>query len=100
MLLRSLIVDNEKLSRDLLHSMLKEYCHEVELVGEADNADDAVRLIGQQHPNLVFLDIEMPDKNGLELLHDMKERQFMTVFVTAFNQYAVEAIKEGATDYL
>jgi two-component system, LytTR family, response regulator len=101
MKLRSLIVDDEKNSRDLLHSMLNEHCPEIEIVGEADNVSDAGELIGQYRPDLVFLDIQMPGGNGFDLLDDLKnKRHFHTVFVTAYNQYAVKAIKAGADDYI
>jgi two-component system LytT family response regulator len=100
MKLRSFIVDDEVLSRTLLHSLLTEYCPEVELVGEADCADQALPAIEQRKPDLVFLDVEMPMANGFDLLRGIESRSFKTIFVTAHREYAIQAIKAGGSDYI
>lgn len=101
MSLRSLIIDDEKLSRDLLRSLLTEYCSETEVIGEASDVDSALSQIREHDPDIVFLDIEMPGANGFDLLKGMAgQNSFQTVFVTAYNQYAIQALRAGAVDYL
>jgi two-component system LytT family response regulator len=89
--LKALIVDDEPYARGELAEMLLPYTN-VELVGDAGNLTDAIALIEQYHPDVVFLDIEMNGENGFELL-DKTEYEFKTVFVTAYNQYAIEHLK-------
>jgi two-component system LytT family response regulator len=101
MSLKSLIIDDEKLSRDLLRNLLTEYCSETEVIGEAADVDSALSQIREHDPDIVFLDIEMPGANGFELLKGMAgQNSFQTVFVTAYNQYAIQALRAGAIDYL
>ena len=96
--LRALIIDDEPDARAELAEMLKPHTN-VELVGDASNISDALELIEQHRPDVVFLDIEMNGENGFELL-DRTEYEFKTVFVTAFNQYAIRAFEVNAIDYL
>src|SRR5262245_30857068 len=98
--LRAILIDDEKNNLDNLAQLLRTYCPAVEVVAVAMNADDGKTSIEQQHPDLVFLDIQMPGKNGFELLKELKEYDFELVFVTAFDQYAIQAIKFSAADYL
>lgn len=98
MLLRSIIVDDEKLSRDLLHASLEEYCSGIEVGGEAASIEEARPLIEQYEPDVVFLDIQMPNGSGFDLVAD--NRKFEVVFVTAYRQFAIHALKAGAVDYL
>lgn len=101
MRLKSLIVDDEKNSRDLLRAMLKDHCPEVEVIGEADNVASAGLIINSRQPDLVFLDIQMPGGSAFEFAENMvKKKGANTVFVTAYNQYALNAIKAGASDYI
>jgi two-component system, LytTR family, response regulator len=100
MKLRSIIVDDEVLSRSLLHSLLEEYCPEVELLDEAGCPEQALALIAKTKPDLVFLDVEMPAANGFDLLRNLETRTFKTIFITAHSQYAIQAIKEGGSDYI
>lgn len=96
-----LIVDDEPEARDLL-SMMLERLGEVELAGTADCVDDAYLQIIKSQPDLVLLDIQMPEKNGFELLKMVHETKLKTgfIFVTAFDEYAIEAIRASAFDYL
>jgi two-component system, LytTR family, response regulator len=101
MFLKSLIVDDEKRARDLLNSMLGDYCPRVKVVAEADNIDMAYAAIKNSRPDLVFLDIEISDGSGFQLLERVRDEiSFKTVLVTAYNQYALKAIKAGASDYI
>jgi len=100
MSIRAIIVDDELNNRENLNALLAEYCQPVEVVGMADSVDTAFTLIKAQKPDLVFLDIKMPEKNGFELLESIKEINFEVIIVTAYNQFAIQAIKFCAIDYL
>jgi DNA-binding LytR/AlgR family response regulator len=95
----AIIADDERLMRDQLRMRLAEVWPELEIVGEAKNGDEAVELVGQLKPDLTFLDIRMPGKTGMEAARDIGD-QSRIVFVTAYDQYAVEAFEQGAIDYL
>ncbi|HVZ41363.1 MAG TPA: LytTR family DNA-binding domain-containing protein [Candidatus Kapabacteria bacterium] len=99
-MIRSILVDDEQIGRDLLADLLGAYCPNVSVVAQADSIASARAAIHRHEPNLVFLDIEMPMGNGFELLEDMRELPFEVVFTTAFEQYAVRAIRASALDYL
>src|SRR5215212_11482890 len=98
--LNLLLVDDERPSCELLHMMLRDHCPEVNQIAEAENVDDARRHLEQQIPDIVFLDVEMPNESGLELLKYINPLKTSVVFVTAYSQYAIPALKAGATDYL
>ncbi len=97
---RSIVVDDERNCRTILTTILKEIGQEIEVIGEAQSVDEAYRLINELHPQLVFLDIQMPGGNGFTLLKMWNEIPFEVIFVTAFDQYALNAIKCSALDYL
>jgi two-component system, LytTR family, response regulator len=97
-LLRILIVDDERLARQALRRLLANH-PEVEIVGEAESVADALQVIEQTEPQLVFLDIELGSGDGFDVLAAL-ERPPMIVFVTAFAEYAVEAFAVNAVDYL
>ena len=99
-MMRSIIIDDEPIGRDLLAALLEEYCPSVSVVAQADSVATAREAIRRHEPELVFLDIEMPRGNGFELLEEMRERRFEVVFTTAYEQYAIRAIKASALDYL
>lgn len=99
-MIRAIIVEDEANNRENLRLALKEYCPEVEVVGEADSAITAIDLIRSSTPQLVFLDIAMPLGSGFDLLESLPEINFDIIFVTAFDQYAIRAIKFAAVDYL
>lgn len=100
MSIRALIVDDELNNRENLNSLLTEYCKDVEVVGLAQSVDEAYKIIKAENPDLVFLDIKMPEKNGFKLLESFNEINFEVIIVTAYNQYAIQAIKFCAIDYL
>lgn len=99
-MLTAIIVDDELKGRQFLRQLLEKFIPQVKVAGEAANATEAKELIHAIHPELVFLDIEMPGKTGIELLKEIADIKFEVIFVTAFNTYAVEAFKLGAVDYL
>jgi two-component system, LytTR family, response regulator len=96
--MRTIIVDDERLARKELTSLLEEF-KDVEIIGEAVNADDAFEKINQLNPDLVFLDIQMPGKTGFDLL-EMLEVSPQVIFTTAYDEYAIKAFEFNALDYL
>jgi two-component system LytT family response regulator len=96
----AIIVDDEQESRNTLRSFLQKYCPEVFLAAEAASVQEAVQKIREHRPQLVFLDISMPLENGFLLFDQFPDPPFYTVFVTAYDNYALEAIKRHALDYL
>lgn len=99
-MINAIIVDDEKNNRQNLNSLLSKYCPQVNIVGEAISVESALQLIHKTSPKLVFLDIKMPNKDGFELLKSLPRINFEVIFVTAFNQFAIKAIKFSAIDYL
>jgi two-component system LytT family response regulator len=98
--LRVLIVDDEPLARQRIADMLASQ-KDVEIVGEADDGDAAVAAIRALAPDLVFLDVQMPNKNGLEVVRAVGvDRMPLTIFVTAYDQHALAAFEVAAADYL
>jgi two-component system, LytTR family, response regulator len=100
MKIRAIIVEDEAVSRDILRTYLSKYCPNVTLVGEASNINDAYELIQKNELELVFLDVEMPFGNAFDLLEKVEDRRFETVFVTAYDHYAIEALNNDASYYL
>lgn len=96
--MKAIIVDDERLARKELKSMLAIH-PEIEIIGEASNADEAIALIDSQAPELMFLDIQMPGKTGFELLEEL-DRSPSVVFTTAYDQFAIKAFEVNALDYL
>ena len=100
--MKVIIVDDEARARDVLSAMLKQHFPAIEVLGEAQNVPEAVRLIHKHQPDLVFLDIEMPMYSGLELLDffGKDEVNFKLIFVTAYAEHAIQAFRLSALDYL
>lgn len=100
--LKAIIIDDAAQARNLLRLMLAELAANIEIVGEAENTVQAIEQINQHQPDLVFLDIEMPGKSGLQMLEELTPENsgFETIFVTAYSQYAIQAFKLSAVDYL
>ena len=98
--IKAIIVDDEANNRENLRLALASYCKEVKIIGEADSAITALDLIKAQPPDLVFLDIAMPLGDGFQLLESLDTINFDVIFVTAYNQHAIRAIKFCAIDYL
>lgn len=96
--IRVIVVDDERSSREEVKTALKKYPH-FQVVGEAKNADEAKQQIEMQRPDVVFLDIEMPEKSGFDLLESLDDAPAV-IFTTAFNEYAVQAFEINALDYL
>ena len=98
--LKAIIVDDEQHCIDALQTMLQKKCPGVNVVGRAKSVAEAKGLIDELQPDLVFLDVEMPYQNGFELLKLFEKVHFDVIFTTAYEQYALKAIKFNALDYL
>lgn len=98
--MNAIIIDDEANSRSTLRNLLSRLCPQVELCGEAKNAQEGTELVEALKPDIVFLDIEMPGKNGFEFLSSLKDIHFEVIFTTAFHEYAVKAFRFSAIDFL
>jgi two-component system LytT family response regulator len=99
-MITALIIDDETKGRLALRQKLESYCPNVAIVAEAPDGFEAIHLIETYQPQLIFLDIEMPRMNGFEMLNTIKEKNFHIIFTTAYDQYAIKAIRYAAFDYL
>jgi two-component system, LytTR family, response regulator len=95
---RALIIDDERLARQELKNLLSDF-PDIEIVGEAENADEAEKQIDALKPDILFLDIQMPGKNGFDLINDL-DRSPEIIFVSAYDEYALRAFEVNALDYL
>jgi two-component system LytT family response regulator len=98
--IRSVIVEDESAAREVLKNYLSKYCPQVEVIGEAQHIKEAVPLLHELEPQLVFLDVEMPFGNAFDVLEACKDLQFETIFVTAFSEYSLKALNQSAAYYL
>lgn len=98
--LTAIIVDDELHGRENLKKIIENYCHEIEILGCADGVVSAKELVSVHNPDVVFLDINMPVLDGFDFLDEYDERNFLTVFVTAHDEFGIDAVKAGAADYL
>lgn len=96
--MKALIIDDERLARVELRRLLSAH-KDIEIIGEAVNVDDAVTKINELNPGLIFLDIQMPGKNGFELLEELDSVPIV-IFTTAYDEYALKAFEYNALDYL
>lgn len=99
-MVKAIIIDDDSISRMVLREILRKTIGNVELLGEAGSVEEGLILIERAKPELVFLDISMPDGSGFDLLDKVKEIDFKIIFVTAFSDYAIKAFKYSAFDYL
>ncbi|MCF8303700.1 MAG: LytTR family DNA-binding domain-containing protein [Bacteroidales bacterium] len=99
-MLRTIIVDDESPSRETIEQMLNLYCNNVEVVAHADGVRSGIKAIKKHEPDLVLLDIKMPDGTGFDILRQMDPINFKVIFITAYEEYAVKAFKFSALDYL
>jgi len=100
MKLNAIIIEDEANSREILRNYITKYCKEVVLLGEASTIQEGLELIKKHNLDLVFLDVETPFGNAFDLLEQVPDRTFETVFVTAYNHYAIDALNNHAAYYL
>lgn len=99
-MIKALIIDDEMHCRKTLSMLLKEYCPEVEVIEQCEDAETGLKAISKLKPDLLFLDIEMPHMNGFEMLEQLQEISFAVIFTTSYDQYAIKAFRFSALDYL
>lgn len=100
MLLSALIVDDEKNGRENLAGLIRSHCPQIKVVAWAASVEQAISAIQEHQPQLIFLDIEMPGGNGFQLLEHFNNFPFEVIFVTAYDNYAIRAIRFSASDYI
>lgn len=99
--IKAVIVDDEKIAREVLEGYLTSYCEQqIEIIALCDGFDSAVSTLRKEDVDLVFLDVEMPFGNGLDVLESLGNYDFKVIFTTAFDQYALDALNKHAFDYL
>ena len=99
-MMRAILVDDEPDGIRTLQKLLELHCPDVEIVATCANAKAAEQKIKETQPDLVFLDVQMPGKSGLEMLEELSEKDFEVIFVTAHNEYILQALQFSAVDYL
>ena len=99
-MIKVLLIDDEEKARNILYYFLTTLVPEIAEVRQADSVDNAISALKEFTPDVVFLDIEMPNKNGFDFLLELNKPSFDVIFTTAYNQYAIQAIRFSALDYL
>lgn len=99
-MITAIIIDDEVKGRMALRQKLKDYCPDIQLEGEAEDGEEGLKLIEELQPDVVFLDIEMPRLNGFDMLLQLPRQDFHLIFTTAYDHYAIKAIRFAAFDYL
>ncbi|MBN3035361.1 MAG: response regulator transcription factor [Bacteroidales bacterium] len=99
-LIRAVVVEDEKKSRETLTGLIRLFCKNVEIVAEADGMQTGIEAVRKHLPDIIFLDIQMPDGSGFRLLEELAGVDFEVIFTTAYDQFAIKAFKYSAIDYL
>jgi two-component system LytT family response regulator len=99
-MIKAIIVDDEQRSRDALNGLIERYCPEVFIIAQGNGCQDGIEKAQKFNPDLVFLDIQMPDGSGFNFLEAFEKFNFEVIFTTAHDQYAIKAIRYSALDYL
>jgi len=97
---KAIIIDDEKNLRELIRNMLSDFFPEIKIVAEADSVESGIETIETFKPDLIFLDIEIKNGTGFNILQNINYKDFKIIFVTAFNEFAIQAIKFSAIDYI
>lgn len=98
--MKVIIIDDEDNGRNIIRQYLSLYCDDVEIIGEANSVKSGVEILSEVTPDVLFLDIQMQDGTGFDLLEALPQRTFKVIFVTSFDQFALKAIKFSAADYI
>lgn len=99
-MIKAMIVDDKLASIELLKWLINQHCSEISLVGHATSVKEAIPVIHEKEPDILFLDIQMPQQNGFDLLSGIGKWDFEVIFTTAYNEFAIQAIRYSALDYL
>ena len=100
MMFNTLIIDDEPKARNALKNLLSQHCPEINVIGEAGNVAEGKAAITELSPDLVFLDVQMPDGTGFDLLRQLPEIDFKVIFASAYDRFAIQAFRFSAVDYL
>ncbi len=95
-----LIIDDENRTRSLIAKMIESFGLDVEVIPEGENVQSGIQAIEKHHPDIVFLDIQMPDGTGFDVIRSVENKNFEVIFITAHEEFAIKAIKFSALDYL
>lgn len=95
-----LIIDDENRTRQLIANMIDSFGYDVETIPEGENVESGIKAIEKHNPDIVFLDIQMPDGTGFDVLRSIDKKNFVVIFITAHEEFAIKAIKFSALDYL
>ncbi|MEO6303905.1 MAG: response regulator transcription factor, partial [Bacteroidia bacterium] len=98
--MRSIIIDDEETGIETLKLLLEKYVDDVKIIAQTTNASEAIEMIENYKPDIIFLDISMPEMDGFELLEKLEWKHFHLVFTTAHQEYGLKALKKSAVDYL
>ena len=98
--MRAVIIDDEVAVRNSANTLLNLYCPDIEIVGQAEGVKEGIELLGKEKPDIAFLDVEMPDGTGFDIVNALPDRQFAIIFITGHDGYAIRAFKLSAIDYL
>jgi two-component system, LytTR family, response regulator len=98
--LKAIVIDDEVISLQNLRQKLVEFCPDIDVIATAQRPEEAILLIRQHNPDVIFLDIEMPRMSGFRMLDELNDLRFEIIFTTAYNHYAIDAIRVKAFDYL
>ncbi|TAL60049.1 MAG: response regulator transcription factor [Bacteroidetes bacterium] len=99
-MIKAVIVEDEKKSAELLAQLIRKNCPDIEILGKAENVKEGIDIVNKLRPELIFLDVMMPDGSGFDVLEKLKDLKFDIIFTTATDKFAVKAIKYSALDYL
>ncbi|MCT4613547.1 MAG: LytTR family DNA-binding domain-containing protein [Marinifilaceae bacterium] len=99
-MIKTLIIEDELRGQETLYQLCKKYCHSIEIIGFADGVESGVSMIDSLRPDLIFLDINLPDGDAFKLLRQVRYKQFQIIFTTASNEHATRAFRVSALDYL
>lgn len=99
-MLTAIIIDDETSSRNSLKQKLTNHCADIIVIGECENGEEGLEMLALKEPDIIFLDVEMPRMNGFTMLQQLENKNFEVIFITAYDQYAIKAIKFSALDYL
>lgn len=99
-MIRTIIIDDEPNAIDVLEMQLAQFCTDIHVLAKCDSGMKGIEAIRKHHPDLIFLDIEMPHKSGFDVLTETKDIPYNVIFTTAYDQFAIKAFKYAAMDYL
>lgn len=100
MMIPAIIIDDEEHARETIDLLTEKYCPELKIAGKANSVDEGVKLIKKHNPQIIFLDINMPGKNGFELFNEVNLDDIKIIFTTAYSEFAIKAINLSASYYL